>query len=154
MLPDISLVIEEADRLERDIETLGLNLRVATVSWASSLIRKAKEYMDTDAKAIPPARSPLNGLAYFCQLMAYSDPPSNHEPGHEPCFKLQYLQARIGRKKEKWGTVSCPFASECPKFNHFRTAAGCGHPRDQPRRIPSQERCQFLSWSTAKKYTR
>ena len=123
VLPDISLVIEEADRLERDIETLGLNLRVATVSSASSLIRKAKEYMDTDAKAIPPARSPLNGLADFCQLMAYSDPPSNHEPGHEPCFKLQYLQARIGRKKKKWGTVSCPFASECPKFNHFRTAA-------------------------------
>ena len=116
VLPDIRLVIEEADCLEREIETLDLALTVASVNSANSLIHKAAEYMESDAKTDPPVRSPLNGLAYFCQLSVYTEPPSPHEPGREPC---SWFKGR-GKKRKR---VVCPFAAGCPKFDSFRRAA-------------------------------
>jgi len=116
VVPDIFSVMEEADRLEREIEALDWDLTVASVNSANSLIAKVEEYLKYDAETDPPTRSHLNSLFHPCQLSAYAD-PGPHEPGREPCFQLH---CRIGKKRE---TVSCPFAAGCTKFDSFRRAA-------------------------------
>jgi len=112
--PTVESSLDLVERIERDMEILGLGAPVVALLSARNLVEVARLRTDDAPDDHGRARWTWQRLGYSCLLPAASGPA--WQPGGEPCTDLQ----RPGEE----GRHLCPLVVRCGKWEPWRRAAG------------------------------